>query len=177
MPNPQLIHTADPAYASPVIRAPSPASSVGTAYGPDETSLSDAELSQEEFERKCAAKLKLDAPKVEEEKKSHPILIDPPPNPAEEKVVFEAILRGLRNRVQQLEEEELFQKMLLRGSQAGLEQPSEEKLDALMRNLMEISTDNNDRHTSDGPWNRRHVEGSSATLTYEDTVVKGKQKV
>ena len=53
-------------YASPVLRAPSPASSVGTAYGADETSLSDSELSQTDFERKCKERLQLGEPRPEE---------------------------------------------------------------------------------------------------------------
>jgi len=39
-------------YAPPVLRAPSPASSIGTTYGEDQTSFSDSELSQGSFEKK-----------------------------------------------------------------------------------------------------------------------------
>lgn len=85
MPNAPLIHTGDPAYASPIIRAPSPASSVGTAYGPDETTQSDSELSPDAFERKWSSKLKLDAPRIEEELMSFSALIQPlPQNQVEE---------------------------------------------------------------------------------------------
>lgn len=79
MPTAPLIHTGDPAYASPVIRAPSPASSVGTAYGPDESTQSDSELSPEAFQKKWSAKLKLDSPRIEEELMSFSALIQPPP--------------------------------------------------------------------------------------------------
>lgn len=86
MPNAPLIHTGDPAYASPVIRAPSPASSVGTAYGPDESSQSDSELSPEAFEQKWSSKLKLGGPRIEEELMSFSALIQPlPQNQMEEK--------------------------------------------------------------------------------------------
>lgn len=86
MPNAPLIHTGDPAYASPVIRAPSPASSVGTAYGADESTQSDSELSPEAFEQKWSSKLKLDGPRIEEELMSFSALIQPlPQNQMEEK--------------------------------------------------------------------------------------------
>ncbi|KIM81027.1 hypothetical protein PILCRDRAFT_821864 [Piloderma croceum F 1598] len=58
MPHP---HVHSPAYAPPVLRAPSPASSLGTTYAPDATSFSDteAELSQATFEKKWEDKLRL----------------------------------------------------------------------------------------------------------------------
>src|SRR5882762_2811126 len=58
MPHP---HIHSPSYAPPVLRAPSPASSIGTSYAPDATSLSDteAELSQAAFEQKWGGKLRL----------------------------------------------------------------------------------------------------------------------
>lgn len=80
MPNAPVIHTGDTAYASPVIRAPSPASSVGTAYGPDESNQSDQELSPEAFEQKWSSKLRLDSPRIEEELMSFSALIQPLPN-------------------------------------------------------------------------------------------------
>lgn len=78
MPNSQLIHGGDPAYAPPVIRPPSPASSVGTAYQADQTSQSDTELSKEEFEQKWLGKLNLDGLAIEEDK-SRPVLIESHP--------------------------------------------------------------------------------------------------
>jgi hypothetical protein len=58
MPHP---HVHSPTYAPPVLRAPSPASSLGTTYAPDATSFSDteAELSQAAFEKKWEDKLRL----------------------------------------------------------------------------------------------------------------------
>lgn len=89
MPNSQLIHGGDPAYAPPVIRPPSPASSVGTAYQADQTSQSDTELSKEEFEQKWLGKLNLDGLAIEEDK-SRPILIEsrPPEGSPEEKRMY-----------------------------------------------------------------------------------------
>ncbi|KIJ17652.1 hypothetical protein PAXINDRAFT_154258 [Paxillus involutus ATCC 200175] len=178
MPNAQLIHTGDPPYASPVIRAPSPASSVGTAYGPDETCQSDSELSQEAFEQKWSAKLKLDSPKIEEELRSFSALIQPlPQNPTEEKMFFDMILHGLRTRIQHLEEEEILQQMLRRGSQVGLEQtPSNDNIDDLMRTMTAMSTGNG-QQVSDGPWDRPKHDVSNDSFNYEDTVVRGKPKI
>lgn len=58
MPHP---HIHSPSYAAPVLRAPSPASSLGTSYARDATSFSDteAELSQAAFQRKWEDKLRL----------------------------------------------------------------------------------------------------------------------
>jgi len=58
MPHP---HIHSPSYAPPVLRPPSPASSIGTSYAPDATSFSDtaAELSQYSFEKKWEDKLRL----------------------------------------------------------------------------------------------------------------------
>jgi hypothetical protein len=92
MPHTQQIHTGDPAYASPVIRPPSPASSVGTAYGPDETSLSDSGLTQDAFERKWIANLRLDEPKDEEVHNLKDVLIIPPNDPQEQKRVSNSIV-------------------------------------------------------------------------------------
>lgn len=58
MPHP---HVHSPTYAPPVLRAPSPASSLGTTYAPDATSFSDSEteLFQAAFEKKWEDKLRL----------------------------------------------------------------------------------------------------------------------
>ncbi|SRR6266542_1870286 len=53
-------------YADPVLRPASPASSLGTAYGPDQTSFSDSELSGTAFEQKCLERLELDQPRKDE---------------------------------------------------------------------------------------------------------------
>ncbi|KAL4073207.1 hypothetical protein V8B97DRAFT_198033 [Scleroderma yunnanense] len=177
MPNPQIIHTGDPAYASPVIRPPSPASSVGTAYGPDQTSQSDIELSKEDFEQKWLGKLNLDGLTIKEEDKSRPTLIDshPPEGSPGEKELFEGILRGLRLRVQQLEADAVFQQLLMRGSQVGLERPpSDNNINTLMCSM--IPTQTTHSNISDGPWNRRREE-DNITLDNETTLMKGKDRV
>ncbi|KAG1742339.1 uncharacterized protein EDB91DRAFT_1247730 [Suillus paluster] len=173
----QQIHAGDPAYASPVIRPPSPASSVGTAYGPDETSLSDSGLTQDAFERKWIAHLRLDEPKHEEVHNLNEVLIIPPSDPREQKLLFEAILRGFRQRVQQLEEDEIFQQTVINGSQIGMEQlPSADNVDTLIQNMMGTSIGNGASHVQDGPWNRRntaHVVSSSMRTTGKEQQILG----
>ncbi|KAI6123382.1 hypothetical protein EDD16DRAFT_1704333 [Pisolithus croceorrhizus] len=177
MPNhAQLIHASDPAYAPPVIRPPSPASSVGTVYEPDQTSQSDTELSKEEFEQKWLAKLHLDDLKIEEEDNLRPVLIDPrpPPDSPEEKLLVQNILTGLRSRVRQLEEDAVFQQLIMSGSKVGLEKaPSNSDIDALMRSMM--PTQVNTPQISNGPWNRKREE-SDITLSL-GTAMRGEVKV
>ena len=68
-------------YANPVIhRMPSPASSVGTVYGQDETAYSDTEykLSDSAFARKCEEQMELYMPRKEEaEADQDPLLTIP----------------------------------------------------------------------------------------------------
>ncbi|KAF8157891.1 hypothetical protein B0H34DRAFT_629318, partial [Crassisporium funariophilum] len=133
-------------YAPPVLRPPSPASSVGTTYGPDQTSFSDSEyrLSQPAFEQKWEEKIQLNMPRKEElDADQDPLLTIPraagPAVPiAERKIVLhDRVMLSLRAAVAQLEENELFEQALLRGSQAGLEtQPSTNDVDVLLRSMM-----------------------------------------
>lgn len=74
-----------PEYASPVIREPSPASSVGSVYGPDQTSSSDGELDQASFERKWEDKLDLRRAMREEELADADPLFPRPSNAIEER--------------------------------------------------------------------------------------------
>ena len=43
------VHSGDPGYAPPVLRAPSPTDSIGTDYGPDETSAEDVLCAEDDF--------------------------------------------------------------------------------------------------------------------------------
>lgn len=75
-------------YASPVVRVPSPASSLGTTYGRDQTSFSDSELNvgQQAFERKWENKIGLRDPRPEEaELDQGPLLFRPIPGSDGEK--------------------------------------------------------------------------------------------
>ncbi|KDR83102.1 hypothetical protein GALMADRAFT_221072 [Galerina marginata CBS 339.88] len=153
-------HTHHTEYADPVLRLPSPASSVGTAYGADQTSFSDSEaqLSQAAFERKIEDRMELNAPRDEELRADREPLLMVPAVPGqvpgapnvklvrvterkleqvEEKVLFDRIMTSLRAEVAQLQENELFEQIILRGSKAALEtQPSTNDIDALMRSMM-----------------------------------------
>ncbi|KAK2465400.1 hypothetical protein APHAL10511_002754 [Amanita phalloides] len=125
-------------YAPPVLRAPSPASSVGTVYGEDQTSLSDLELSDEALAKKYEELLDLHKPRKEEEAAILPVLLERPEKGSqEEQELYEKVMLSLRRQVRELEENDLFDQMLLRGSQAGLVQPpSTNDIDKLMRSMM-----------------------------------------
>ncbi|OCH92653.1 hypothetical protein OBBRIDRAFT_714304, partial [Obba rivulosa] len=127
-------------YAAPVLRPPSPTSSIGTEYGEDETSLEDRELSWQEFERKCEEKAGINKPRQDEELgNQEPLLIPRPKTAVEEKILFDRVMTNLREKVRQLEEDELFEETMLRGSQVGQEQqPSSDDLDDILRGLMTI---------------------------------------
>ena len=75
------LHNMDPTYAPPVIHAPSPSTSLTTEYAPDATSLSDQELTDEEFSRKCEEMIGLGQRTAE----STMILLPKPQTAAEEK--------------------------------------------------------------------------------------------
>ncbi|TFY60464.1 hypothetical protein EVG20_g7403, partial [Dentipellis fragilis] len=131
-------HPGDLPYAPPVLRAASPSGSINTEYGPDETSLSDMELSPGEFEGKIEAALRLHEQREQEVvAEAKPVLIPKPKTAAEEKQTFEQVMRCLRWHVQQLEENQIVENMMLRGSQAGLvAQPSSDDVGVIMASMM-----------------------------------------
>ncbi|KAA1475564.1 hypothetical protein DENSPDRAFT_805940 [Dentipellis sp. KUC8613] len=131
-------HPGDLPYAPPVLRAASPSGSINTEYGPDETSLSDMELSPGEFEGKIEAALRLHEQRDQEVVAvAKPVLIPKPKTAAEEKQTFEQVMRCLRWHVQQLEENQIVENMMLRGSQAGLvAQPSSDDVGVIMASMM-----------------------------------------
>jgi hypothetical protein len=84
----------------------------------------------------------------------------------------------LQSEVRQLEENELFEQMLLRGSQAALEQqPSTTDIDTLMRSMMvtpqnsTVTSQSNRHHTvnvTNSPWSMngyksRYEQGTGET--------------
>ena len=73
---PSNVHITE--YAPPVLRAPSPASSVGTVYGEDQTSFSDLELSDEALAKKYEDLLDLRKPRKEEDEANQTPLLDRP---------------------------------------------------------------------------------------------------
>src|SRR4030081_3191991 len=73
---PTTVHITE--YAPPVLRAASPASSVGTVYGEDQTSLSDLELDDAALARKYDDLLELRKPSKEEEEANQFLLLERP---------------------------------------------------------------------------------------------------
>jgi hypothetical protein len=95
-------------------------------------------------------------------------------------------MRSLRRQVQLLEENEIFEQTLLRGSQVGLEiQPNSSDVDVLIQSLMSRDEDamiTGDNPITSGPWNY-HGKGpyvtqeSEADLTHESAKTAGKRSV
>ncbi len=69
MPATRHVHTADPVYATPVLRAPSPTGSLSTEYGPDEGG-SENELSDENFAKLCEERIGLRKKPLETDRES-----------------------------------------------------------------------------------------------------------
>jgi hypothetical protein len=82
----QQIHPGDPAYAPPLIRPPSPASSIGTAYGDDETSDIDdpAVINNVAFDQRVFDSLLIHQPSDAEAKANADPLLRRPEDPAQE---------------------------------------------------------------------------------------------
>ena len=75
---------------------------------------------------------------------------------------------NLRQAVAQLEENELFEQTIRRGSQAALQiQPSTNDIDTLMRSMMVNTTSAGSRITN-GPWNNF---GKPAAVDRRDAIV------
>lgn len=93
------IHTGDPPYAPPLLRAASPSSSIGTDYGPDATSPVEAQMSPDQFSIICEQRLFLKLPKMEEiEANKNPLL----PRPKVEKQdmrKYEREMQGPHHRI------------------------------------------------------------------------------
>lgn len=79
------VHSGDPGYAPPLLRAPSPTSSIGTDYGPDETSIIESGLSNQEFAQMCQQRLQLDSIRPDELCANFDPLLPKPKNQEEEK--------------------------------------------------------------------------------------------
>lgn len=79
-------------------------------------------------------------------------------------MLFDEILRGFRQRVQALEEDEIFQQTLLKGSQVGKEPlPSADTIDTLIQDMMSSSVSYETRRVSDGPWNRQNMDDETSS--------------
>jgi hypothetical protein len=185
-------------YASPVLRAASPASSVGTLYEPDQTALSDTEpeMSQHAFELKWQERLGLGLPTKEEVQAMDSPLLPIPTNAAEEKgpfmvhrwipvtvlmpaniALYERVMRSLRQHVHQIEENDIYDQILLRGSQVVLEpQPSTTDITGLMQRMMGGSVTARQAAIADGPWNHTgwnaHDTGDTSVSTAGRMILK-----
>ncbi|CAK5272141.1 unnamed protein product [Mycena citricolor] len=165
-------------YASPLVRAPSPASTVGSVHGPDQTS--DDGLDDRAFERKMEEKLKLRQSLHEEEIANKEPLIRRPGTAREERDLSERIIRELRAKVTEIEDNELFEQTMLRGSQAGIEQytiPTD--VDAVMLSMMPqpgTSLTLEQQQMTNGPWNQvqgvYQFEGLNGPATPSKTPAK-----
>ncbi|OSD07325.1 hypothetical protein PYCCODRAFT_1402874 [Trametes coccinea BRFM310] len=150
MPSQQyIVHPTDLPYVPTIMRAPSPSSTIGTDYGPDETDFADSELNENEFARKCEEVVGIHRPRPEEEEANRdPLLyarhMRPKMTPIEEKQLFDQVMTNLRAAVKQLEEEELFEQTAVQNAAVALDDPvpSSENLDDILRSLMELSTEN-----------------------------------
>ncbi|EIN12970.1 hypothetical protein PUNSTDRAFT_131200 [Punctularia strigosozonata HHB-11173 SS5] len=137
-------HHTDPGYAPPLVNPPSPAPSVTSVYGEDETDPADALLSPEEFDKKVREQIGLGQPSDQEMHANRLVMLPKPNNPQEEQMLFEHVMNNLRRQVRLLEENELFERTLSRPSQvAQTPLPSTNDIDALMRSMMGYSDASN----------------------------------
>ncbi|TDL23159.1 hypothetical protein BD410DRAFT_839071 [Rickenella mellea] len=131
------IHTTDPAYAAPVLRLPSPANSLSTEYGQDETTADENQMTEEQFARMCEEQIGLNRMRADEIKANKRVLLPRTTNTTEERMLHEEVMRSLRDQVAALEQEELFEAAMLRNSQAALAvQPSSRDIDVIMRSML-----------------------------------------
>jgi hypothetical protein len=161
------VHRGDVPYQAPFTRSTSPNDSLTTAYGADETSLSDAELSEDAFSNKVLAGLRIHEKREEEERAEARPLIMPrarrgatttvsaqteekggtiPSDSTSDKLkrlyvaMFDQVMRSLRWHIEELEEEDTVESVLQRRIKGVVEtQPSASEMDVIMESLMEPS--------------------------------------
>lgn len=151
------VHSGDPGYAPPLLRAPSPTSSIGTDYSPDETSPTEADLTAAEFEHMCQQRLQLSDMRPDERLANYDPLLPKPRNSDEETgagivgclyvfcsttqaVLYNQVMHHLRLQVRRLQEDALFEQTLLRPSVITEEkQPSSSDLDDILQSMMGTS--------------------------------------
>ncbi|KAF7796291.1 hypothetical protein EIP86_007468 [Pleurotus ostreatoroseus] len=149
-----FIPSGDPGYAPPLLRAPSPSSSIGTTYDADETPEDELRLSDKEFAKMCEDKLQLGRPGPDEERANRDPLLPRPRSreeedstsrchrlnkPSAEEVCAEmlaVIMQHLRQQVRDLEENNIFEQTVLRGSFVTEERQPTADIDAIMRSMM-----------------------------------------
>ncbi|KAH8992560.1 hypothetical protein EDB86DRAFT_2806150 [Lactarius hatsudake] len=133
------LHRGDVPYEAPFVRSASPNDSLTTAYGADETNLSDVELSEDLFSTKVLGELRIHEKREEEERaETRPLLMPRPPNLAMYKVMFDQVMRSLRWHVEQLEDQDTIETALQRRTKAVPETgQSASEIDMIMENMME----------------------------------------
>ena len=148
------VHSGDPAYAPPLLRAPSPTSSIGTDYGPDEPEEGENNISDSAFARKCQAKLRLSDVRREEEIACYDPLLPKCADPEQERsksrnlflcleythsllVLHLRVMQHLRNAVRHLQADALFEQTLERGTVITEERmPSSSDIDSILQSMM-----------------------------------------
>jgi len=153
----------DPTYAPALVPAPSPTSSIGSRLPDDETDPDDAVLKQEEFDAKCWKTLKIDEPTAEETSAMRrPVYhaghkMDPEQagrsvkpvtgNTANLALVSTAkivpiFMQNLRAEMKKLQDNELFEQAILKGSQVGQDSltPTGD-IDTIMQSMLEPDRD------------------------------------
>jgi hypothetical protein len=101
--------------------------------------------------------------------------------------MIEKIMKNLRAKIRQLEEDEVFEQTLLRGSQVGLEtRPSTNDVDALMKSMMgsglsltegrtgKIFGRAADETLTDGPWN---ISQNQSMVSAEGNAAVGMESI
>ncbi|KZT27428.1 hypothetical protein NEOLEDRAFT_1060813 [Neolentinus lepideus HHB14362 ss-1] len=126
-------------YILPDFRTPSPASSLGTKYDPDETSPSDWEIDDETWDKKMQGVLALDEMSEAERLANEDPKLPKPKTQAEERQLHEQVMAKLRAAVDQLGEDERFEQLASRGSRIETQpKPVSGDLDVILQSLMAI---------------------------------------
>ncbi|KAI5118251.1 hypothetical protein M0805_007500 [Coniferiporia weirii] len=134
------IHTVDPVYAPPVLRAPSPTDTISTEYGPDETSISDLTLTDEEFAKRVDEEIGLRKTKWSDSGVVKSIILPRTNDSKEEAAMFERVMANLRGEVKALEEEELFESVSLKNpGPAFAQEPTPRDIDIIMQSMLPSS--------------------------------------
>ncbi|KAF5354589.1 hypothetical protein D9758_011212 [Tetrapyrgos nigripes] len=109
------------------------------SVGNDYTSISDSELSQADFEKKCSERIGLRKMTPAEEMVVHDPLLKRPESVTELEATHNRILSNLRSRISTLQSDELFEQTLFKGPQIGLEETPIPNATALMSGSMSMT--------------------------------------
>ncbi|KAL5512769.1 hypothetical protein ACEPAG_3035 [Sanghuangporus baumii] len=138
----QPSHTVNPVYATPVLRAPSPAESINTEYGQDDSSIADAGTDDEEFARQIEEQIGLRRMTWQEAGSPKPVILPRPQKDSkEEQQLFERVMKNLREKVKEIEDEELFDSVvtLNPGPAFVPTDPTAQDVEAIMRSMLPLS--------------------------------------